>query len=152
VIAFVLRDLMRSAHTLAGAVWVGGSVVYLLVILPALRLGGAPPQVGAHIAALFRRLVNVCIGVLILTGVYLVFDRLATTAVGAAYVITLAVKVLAALGMFLLAVYQAQEARRLAKRRGRLWKVAPHLILWLGVVTFVLGAALTGLYEAVLVH
>lgn len=148
MLAFVLRDLMRTAHVLAGGVWVGGSVIYLLVIVPALRVSGAGGQTAAQIAALFRRVVNVCIGVLVISGVYLIFDRLASTTVGAAYVITLAVKTLAALAMIGLAAYQAQEARRLAKLRGRMWRLTPVLILWLGVLTFLLGATLTGLFEA----
>lgn len=146
--AFLLRDLMRTAHVLAGGVWVGGSVIYLLVIVPALRVSGAGGQVAAQIAALFRRVVNVCIGVLVLSGVYLVFDRLASTTVGVAYVATLAVKTVAALAMIGLALYQAQEARRLPKLRGRMWRITPLLILWLGVLTFLLGATLTGLFEA----
>lgn len=150
--SFLLRDLMRTAHVLAGGVWVGGSVIYLLVIVPALRLSGAGGQVAAQIAALFRRVVNVCIGVLVFSGVYLIFDRLASTTVGAAYVATLVVKTLAALAMIALAVFQAQEARRLPKLRGRMWRVTPLLILWLGVVTFLLGATLTGIFEAGLTH
>lgn len=149
---FAITDVMRTLHVLAGGVWVGGSVVYLLVILPALRVGGAGASTSALAGDLFRRLVNICIGVLVITGVYLIFDRLTSTSVGAAYVITLIVKVLAALAMFALAAYQAQEARRLAKRRGRLWKLAPRLILGLGALTFLLGATLTGLYEANLVR
>jgi uncharacterized membrane protein len=146
--AFLLRDLMRTAHVLAGGVWVGGSVIYLLVIVPALRVSGAGGQVAAQIAALFRRVVNVCIGVLVLSGVYLIFDRLASTTVGVAYVVTLAVKTVAALSMIGLALFQAQEARRLPKLRGRMWRITPLLILWLGVLTFLLGATLTGLFEA----
>lgn len=149
---FAITDFMRTVHVLAGGVWVGGSVVYLLVILPALRVGGAGAATGAMIGGLFRRLVNICIGLLLLSGVYLVFDRLTATSVGAAYIVTLVVKVLAALAMFGLAAYQAQEARRLAKRRGRMWKLAPQLILWLGVLTFLLGATLTGLYEGIFIH
>lgn len=147
MLAFVLRDLMRTLHVLAGGVWVGGSVIYLVVILPALRVGKAAPLVGATIANLFRKLVNLCIGVLLISGVYLVFDRLSTTSVGVLYVVILAVKSLAALAMILLAAYQAQEARRLARSRGRLWKLTPRLILVLGVLTFLLGATLTGLFE-----
>lgn len=101
----------------------------------------------AQTAALFRKLVNLCIGILVITGVYLIFDRLASTAVGTLYVVTLVVKVLAALLMIGLALYQAQEARRLPKYRGRYWKVTPQVILWLGIVTFLLGATLTGLFE-----
>jgi uncharacterized membrane protein len=144
----LLSTLMRTAHTLAGGVWVGGSVIYLLVIVPGLRASGASAQTGAAIAALFRRVVNVCIGVVLLSGVYLVFDRLSGAGAGAAYVVVLAVKIAAALAMILLAVFQAQEARRPASRRGKLWKLAPRWILWLGVLTFALGAALVALYGA----
>lgn len=149
---FAITDFMRTVHVLAGGVWVGGSVVYLLVILPALRAGGASAATGALVGGLFRRLVNVCIGVLLLSGVYLVFDRLTATSVGLAYVVVLVVKVLSALAMFGLAAYQAQEARRLAKMRGRMWKLVPQLILWLGVLTFLLGTTLTGLYESSVIH
>ncbi|HEV2457810.1 MAG TPA: hypothetical protein VGS80_05555 [Ktedonobacterales bacterium] len=147
---FALTALMRTAHVVAGGVWVGGSVVYLYVIAPALRASGAPPETGAAIAALFRRLVNACIGVVLVTGVYLVFDRLSSLSVGAAYVIVLAVKIALALTMIFLAVYQAQEARRVASLRGRLWKVAPLWILALGLATFLLGGVLTGMFEAAL--
>ncbi len=146
----LLSALMRAAHTLAGGVWIGGSLIYLVVITPALRLGKAAPEVGARIAAEFRRLVNVSVMTLLVSGVYLTFDRLTTTTVGAAYVITLAVKIALALLMFGLAVFQAQEARRPARLRGRMWRLAPRLILALGVVVFLLGAALSGLFDVAL--
>ncbi|HEX8996180.1 MAG TPA: hypothetical protein VF812_09120 [Ktedonobacterales bacterium] len=145
-----LSVLMRTAHMLAGGVWVGGSLIYLLAITPALRLGKAAPEVGARIAAEFRRLVNISMVTLLLSGVYLIFDRLTTTTVGVAYVVTLAVKVALALTMFGLAIAQAQEARRPARLRGRLWRLAPRWILALGVVVFLLGAALNGLFDVAL--
>jgi uncharacterized membrane protein len=145
---FVVRDLVYTAHALAGGVWIGGSLVYLVVITPALRLGGAKPEVSAQVARLFRTLVNVCIGVLVVTGVFLVFDRLSTITVGTAYVVALTLKILVALTLFGLALYQAQEARRLARNRGLFWRLAPRLILALGVVAFLLGATLMLLYEA----
>lgn len=144
----ILRDVMRTAHVLAGGVWVGGSVVYLCVIQPALRLSAAAPEVGARTGALFRRLVNACMGILLLSGVYLTFDRLSSASVGIAYVLVLALKIVVALAMMALALNQAQQARRLAKRRGRLWTVAPLWILWLGVLAFLLGTTLTVLFEA----
>lgn len=143
----ILSVLMRTAHTLAGGVWVGGSLVYLLVITPALRLGKAAPEVSAAIATQFRRLVNISIVTLLLSGVYLMFDRLTTTTVGVAYVVTLAVKIALALTMFGLAIFQAQEARRPARLRGRMWRLAPRLILALGVIVFLLGATLNGLFD-----
>ncbi|MGZ3664490.1 MAG: hypothetical protein ACXVDA_08390 [Ktedonobacterales bacterium] len=144
----ILSTLMRTAHVLAGGVWVGGSVIYLSVIIPALRAAKADPSVGTRIAALFRRVVNICIGVLLISGVYLIFDRLASTTVGVAYVAVLVAKVVAALAMILLAVFQAQEARRPAQKRGRLWKLAPRWILGLGILTFLLGVTLMTIFES----
>ncbi len=148
---FVLRDVMRVAHLLAAGTWIGGSVVYLLVIGPALRLAKAAPEVGAQIAKLFRQLVNWCIGVLVASGVFLTFDRLTSVEVGIPYVIVLALKVATAITMFLLALYIAQEARRRPDRRAPLWKMAPRYILGLGIVTFLLGATLVQIYESSLV-
>lgn len=147
---FALRVLMRTAHVLAGGVWVGGSLVYLLVIVPALRVTRAEPRVGQAVGEHFRVVVSVCIGVLLLSGVYLIADRFTTATVGVVYVGVLAVKIAAALMMFWLALLQAQEARRRAKHRSRLWAIAPRLILGLGILTFVLGALLTSLFEATL--
>ena len=117
---FLLTLLMRSLHILAAGIWVGGSVVYLLVIAPALRLSKADPRVSALVAERFRQLVNLCIGVLLVSGAYLVVDRLSSSNAGLPYVIVLAIKVAVSLTMMVLALVQAQEARRSRARRGRL--------------------------------
>lgn len=146
-----IRLLMRAAHVLAGATWVGGSMMYLVVVLPALRLGGPAPAVAAQVATLFKRMVNICVGVLLLTGAYLTFDRLSQTTLGLPYVIVLGLKIIAALFMFILAMYLAQSnIRRLAKRNTRIAKVAPQLMLALGILVFLLGALLNSLFEAAL--
>jgi len=146
-----IRLLMRAAHVLAGATWVGGSMMYLVVVLPALRQGGPAPSVAAQVAALFKRMVNICVGVLLLTGAYLTFDRLSQTTLGLPYVIVLGLKIIAALFMFILAMYLAQSnIRRLAKRNTRIAKVAPQLMLALGILVFLLGALLNSLFEAAL--
>lgn len=143
---------MRTVHVLAGGVWVGGSVVYLLVIGPAFRLTRPAPEVSAQVARLFRQIVNICIGALLLTGVYLVFDRLSLVAIGPAYLVVLIVKVMSALTMFLLALFQAQEARRPARLRGSWWRLTPRYILALGILVFLLGTILTVLFESTLTH
>jgi uncharacterized membrane protein len=144
-----LRVLMRTAHVVAGAAWIGGSIFYLVVLLPGLRASGAPPALGAQVAAAFRRLVNICMGALLVTGVYLTFDRLSSNAVGVTYVVALGLKIAVALAMFGLAIYQAQEGiSRLRARRGPLWKAVPRLILALGLLAFLLGVVLTSLFEA----
>ena len=144
-----IRLIVRAAHILAAAAWVGGNIMYVVAVLPALRSGSAAPAVAAQIAALFRRMVNICIGVLLLTGAYLMFDRLTQTALGWPYLVVLGLKIAAALAMFVLAIYLGQSnIRRLAKRSTRLSRAAPQLMLALGIIVFILGAILNGLFEA----
>jgi uncharacterized membrane protein len=146
---FEIRLIVRAAHTIAAAAWVGGSILYMVAIIPALRSGGPAPAVAAQIAALFRRMVNICIGVLLLSGAYLMFDRLTQTMLGWPYLVVLGLKIAIAIGMFVLAIYIGQSnVRRLAKRSTRLSKAAPQLMLALGIIVFILGALLNGLFEA----
>jgi uncharacterized membrane protein len=140
--------LVRLAHILAATVWVGGSFMYLVIVTPALRSGGPAPEVAAKVAELFKQMVNICVGVLLLTGMYLTFARLTTTTLGLPYVVILALKIATALGLFVLAMYLGQSGiRRIAKRTTRLSKVAPQLMLALGLLVFVLGALLNTLFE-----
>lgn len=144
-----IRVIMRAAHILAATAWVGGSIMYLVVVLPALRSGGPAPAVAAQVAALYKRLVNICIGVLLLSGAYLIVDRLTQTTLGLFYIVVLVLKVAGAIGMFVLAIYLGQSnIRRLAKRSTRLSKAAPQLMLALGIFVFILGALLNSLFEA----
>ncbi len=146
-----LRLVMRLAHVLAAATWVGGSMMYVVAVQPALRRSGGVPSTSAHIAALFKQMVNICVGVLLLSGAYLVFDRLTQTALGSVYVVVLVIKVVLALCMFGLATYLGQSRiRRLAKQVTWFSKLAPQLMLAIGIVIFVLGALLNALFEAAL--
>jgi uncharacterized membrane protein len=140
--------IVRAAHILAAAAWVGGSLFYQFAVLPTLRSVGPLPDVVSHLAALFKRMVNICMGVLLLSGGYLIFDRLAQTTLGLSYLVVLVCKVAAALIMFMLAIYLGQSnIRRLAKRSTRISRVAPQLMLALGILVFVLGALLNALFE-----
>ena len=144
-----IRLIVRVAHTLAAATWVGGNIFYFIIVLPALRSSGPAAAVAAQIAALFGRLVNICIGVLLLSGAFMTFDRLTQTMLGLPYLVVLGLKIVSALAMFILAIYLSQSnIRRLAKRSTRLSKAAPQLLLALGIWVFLLGALLNGLYEA----
>lgn len=156
-----IRLIARVAHLLAAAAWVGGSFFYLVVALPAMRNGASAPGAGGtggmggmgsiarQMAALFKRMVTICTGVLLLSGAYLAFDRLTTTTLGWPYLSVLALKILVALCMFALAIYLGQSnIRRLAKRATRLSSVAPQLTLALGILVFVLGALLNILFES----
>ena len=143
-----IRVIVRAAHTLAAAAWVGGSILYLVAVLPALRSKGPAPAIAGEIAALFRRMVNICMGILLLSGAYLTFDRLTQTTLGWPYLIVLGLKIVLATGMFILAIYIGQSnIRRLAKRSTRLSRAAPQLMLALGIIVFILGALLNSLFE-----
>jgi putative copper export protein len=145
---FEIHWLMRAAHLLAGAVWVGGSIMYLLVVMPALRVGGPAPKVSAAIATQFKRLTSLCIYVLLLSGGYLVFDRLTQTTLGWPYLLVLILKVVAALAMFALAIYMGQSnVRKIARQSTRFSQAAPQLMVALGILVFVLGALLNLLFE-----
>ena len=145
----MIFTIVRAIHIIAGAAWVGGSIMYQVVVVPALKLGGPAPAVASQIAALYKRMVNICIGVLLLTGAFLTFDRLTQTTLGWPYVVVLSLKITLAIAMFIVAMYLGQSnIRRLAKRSTRLSKVAPQLMLALGIVVFLLGALLNGLFEA----
>ena len=140
--------LMRAVHVLAGAAWVGGSIMYLVVVIPALRLAGPAPKVSAAIAANFKRLTNLCMGLLLLSGGYLIFARLTRTTLGWPYLVTLLLKIVAALAMFALAIYMGQSnVRKLAKRSTRFSQAAPQVMVGLGILVFVLGALLNLLFE-----
>ena len=116
--------------------------------MPALHSFGPTPVLTAKIAELFKRMVNICVGVLLLTGGYLVFDRLTQTTLGLPYLVVLGIKIVVAIVMFVLASYMAQSnIRRLAKRSTRLSRAAPQLMLALGILVFILGALLNGLFE-----
>ncbi|OLE01875.1 MAG: hypothetical protein AUG82_10225 [Ktedonobacter sp. 13_1_20CM_4_53_11] len=143
-----IRVIVRAAHTLAAAAWVGGSILYLVAVLPALHSKGPAPAIAGEIAALFRRMVNICMGVLLLSGAYLTFDRLTQTTLGWPYLVVLGLKIVLATGMFILAIYIGQSnIRRLAKRSTRLSRAAPQLMLALGIIVFILGALLDSLFE-----
>lgn len=121
---------------------------YLFVALPALRAGGPAPLIAAKVASLFKRVVNICVGVLLISGAYLTFDRLTQTTLGLPYLVILALKIVAAVVMFALAVYIGQSnIRRLAKRSTPFSKAAPQLMLALGILVFLFGAVLNSLFE-----
>ncbi|HLZ59877.1 MAG TPA: hypothetical protein VKR06_23255 [Ktedonosporobacter sp.] len=144
-----IRLIVRVAHIIAAAAWVGGSLFYQVAVLPALRNASSPGGVAAQIAAQFKRIVNLCMGVLLLSGGYLIFDRLSQTTLGLPYLVVLALKVVAALLMFMLAIYLGQSnIRRLAKRSTWISRSAPQWMLALGILVFILGALLNALFEA----
>ena len=159
--AFLL--VVRWAHLVAAAAWVGGSLFYLLVLRPALRRSpGSSGGVSAAVASDFRALVDTSILVLLVTGVILTFNRLSAGVVGVPYVAVLGIKIALSLWMFILA---RGRRRRLALLNTRpetqvtggssIGKIARavsgyNAIVILGIVVFLLSDLLTVLFELAL--
>ena len=86
---------IRTVHAIAAAVWVGGGIVLLVAIMPALldAEGDRPAKLAAGLAARFGRVAGGAIGVFVITGGVLTFERLAQPGVTAAYGAVLGFKV-----------------------------------------------------------
>ena len=160
---FVL--IVRWIHGIAAVAWIGGSLFFLIVLIPSIeRKIGLPDGLKTEINNRFRGLVQTCILVLIITGVILAFDRLSSRFTDIAYVSVLAIKSLITIWMFILSGFiqprkkapldqrKSNSAFTLSKRWDKLFgKVnEPNLILLLGLVAFMLSDGLQTLFERAL--
>ena len=97
--------VVRWLHLVSAAAWVGGSLLYLVVLRPALRRSPESPRaIQTASAAEFRTVVDISIFVLVATGIILAFNRLTEDAIGVPYVTTLGVKIALSAWMFVLAL------------------------------------------------
>ncbi len=93
------------AHALAATLWVGGGLVYLLVIVPAarrLREEGHETGVAAWMNRQAGRVLGGGIGVFVLTGGVMTLQRLSEPEIGVAYIGVLAAKILLSAAAFAL--------------------------------------------------
>ena len=132
MIAEVLLGLLRLAHALSAATWIGLALVYTV----------AAPSVGKGGSVWPRDLVRGSIGVFVVTGVIMAMDRLSAAQVPPLYFALLAVKVVLGLWMFTL-------ARGLGAERSKRALRPEHAILGLGVVIYALALALRTVHEGV---
>ncbi|MCY4625239.1 MAG: hypothetical protein OXC99_09615 [Chloroflexi bacterium] len=152
----VVLVIAQWVHTLAAAFWVGGGLVYLLVIRPAARRaeGG-----GQTLADEFRGLVDIAVIAMVITGVVLAFDRLTSQHAGVGYAAVLGVKLALTLWMFWLAgVIRRRRPRpatapraAAAPRTG--WRHlmdAANQVVVIGVVVFLLSTVMQALFERAL--
>ena len=159
--AFLLAA--RWLHLLGAAAWIGGSIFYLLVLRPALaRVGGAPDGLARAVANEFRALVITSVVVLTATGVILAVNRLTVGVVGAPYAVTLGVKVVLSIWMFVLVLdrrrrrlvigHLSERPRPATTRLGRMLRLTAgyNAVLILGVVVFLLSDLLKVLFELAL--
>ncbi len=144
------RLLLRVAHAIAAAVWLGGGVYYLLALRPQLRNSDGDVRAFArNVQREFGEWASIATLIMIATGVILMFDRLTDGRGTAVYVVLLAVKIAAALVAFWLARSFRRRKRQGGKAAAggtpmidRSW-----LMLSLGAIAFILGVTLSSLYS-----
>lgn len=149
----LLLAIVRAAHGLTAAVWVGLSLAGVLSPgwLAAARAGGRVS---------LRALAQFSLWALVVTGALLTLQRLADPAISALYVALLAVKVglVGAMGLVAVAVPAGRAAPPPPTARGPLaagrrvlaGPQRERVLLALGLGAYVLGSLLTSAYEAVL--
>ena len=134
-LADIFLTIVRWLHALAAAAWVGGSLFYLIVLIPTLkRVPDVPRALSAALGVEFRTVVVTSIIVLVATGAILAFDRL--TEVEPAYAATLGVKVVLSLWMFALVRDRRRHARVLDALEPR---PAPPNTIWGKIIAAVSG-------------
>jgi hypothetical protein len=143
-----LLALMRAAHGLTAAVWLGVSLVGVLSpgALEAARASGAWAP---------RAVAQTSLWALVVTGAVLTLDRLADPTISGFYVVVLGIKLACVAGMGLLALVPPAAPPPPGARAapGRAWLTRERrerLLLALGLAALVLGSLLTSAYEAVL--
>ena len=169
----VVLVIAQWVHTLAAAFWVGGGLVYLLVIRPAdrrraalsqaqdgpLRPGSGQASTGSGraetLADEFRGLVDIAVIAMVITGVVLAFDRLTSQHAGVGYAAVLGAKLALTLWMFWLAgVIRRRRPRPAASAAsGTGWRQlmdAANQVVIIGVVVFLLSTVMQALFERAL--
>jgi hypothetical protein len=149
----------RWVHATAAALWVGGGLVYLLVVIPAargLRESGAGSPEAGWMTRQAVRVLGGGIGVFVLTGVVMTFQRLAEPQTSLAYVIVLILKILVSVTAFALvwkrgemfAGFSPGPARLLLPR---LFRSKGGVAIVLGSVAYLLAIVLQRIIEAGLI-
>ncbi len=141
-----LLALLRVAHGLTAAIWLGISIVG--VLSPA-ALAAARASGGLSL----RALAQTSLWVLVVTGAILMLDRLADPSVSTLYVALLGLKLALVAGMGLLALVAPVAAGASGVPSWRRWLTATgreRALLAFGLGAYVLGSLLTSAYEAVL--
>lgn len=136
-----LLGAVRLAHALAAAVWVGGTLLYILV-RPRM-LGG--PEAGQTWGS-FREALRLGIAVFILTGAILATDRLGRATLPPTYLALLGTKIALGVWMFYTArnigTISGDPAPGLAS-----WRRPESRVVVLGIAIYGLALALRGIYE-----
>lgn len=150
-VADAFQVILLWAHAMAAVAWVGGSLFYAVVLLPAVQEVGPTPERRTLLGVVgreFGEVIRLAILVFVLTGAILAYSRLSQPRVTPLYVGILAVKVALSLWMFWLAGRLGQRPRPEAvPTKTPTWLAPPYLILELGALVYLLSLALRVVFE-----
>ena len=141
-----LLALMRVAHGLTAAIWLGISLVGVLS-------PGALAAARASGGLSLRALAQTSLWALVISGAILMLDRLADPSVSSLYVWLLGLKLGLVAAMGLLALVAPTSDGASGAPAWRRWLTAPRrerVLLALGLGAYALGSLLTSAYEATL--
>lgn len=146
--AAIARIVLRVAHAIAGAIWLGSGAFLVVALTPLRRLGGDARQLVELAQQYFRRWWIGSSAILLGSGVALMFDRLADGRGTLGYVLVLAVKVLA--GLVALAATGGILPQRphpsMASRPPMALRFSGRTVLALGALAYLLGVLLSLMY------
>jgi uncharacterized membrane protein len=157
-VSFGLPDLFMVIvawiHAIAATAWIGGSILFALVIRPASR---ADPEgmrrVLGPISSMYRELIDIAVVAILISGIILSFDRLTSPDADVVYASVLAVKIAIALVMFyaVWVMRKAGPSTTTTRNRwlGRIsWLLGYNAIVALGLVVYFLADVLAGVFQA----
>lgn len=146
-VAALARILLRVAHALAAAIWLGSGTYLVIALLPQRRLSAAASETLRIAQERFRRWWIASSAILLGSGVALMFDRVADGKGTATYVGLLVIKVVAgvvALGASGGLLPRPVQASMRPVRS--LWRIPDRLVLVLGALAYLLGVLLSVIY------
>ena len=150
----LFKIIVRWAHLISAAAWVGGSIFWLLVLKPSSKNISDDVELNRSVQKEFRALVNTCIFVMLATGAIMTFDRLSSTTLGSNYVLILGLKIATVALMFYLIRAQRKSYSNKASIKNKTGiKTLParllssyNLIIVLGLLAFLLSDLLYHIY------
>lgn len=157
----VFKIVVRWAHMVSAAAWVGGSLFWLLVLRPSMKNSNDDSSqsdrgLGERVAKEFRSLVDTCVFVLLATGAIMTFDRLTPGEVGVNYVLVLGTKIILVAIMFYIIrarrqtnnlLPSRQDKQRISKKFKLVRMLSGYnLLVVLGLLVFLLSDLLSFIY------
>ncbi len=144
--------LARWVHAISAVAWVGGSILFALVLRPVAKIDPeAMGRVMGPITRYYREMVDISVVAILFSGIVLTLDRLTDEAATATYGAVLGVKLGLAAVMFY-QVWNLRQSRSSEIQTPRFlrrvsWLLGYNALVALGVVVYLLANTLGVLFD-----